>query len=146
MDGLSQCSICLVEEDFKDADTVRLSCGHTFHFRCLNEWTKSNNSCPLCRKIVRDQNANITNHQLNDSNIFIQLIRAMNKFCALILLSIYLTMLWKTINLWLIEPTCTGCAYFLRSKGFEMLIWNIIVLVLHGIYSFINFSVISEIT
>ena len=41
------CSIC---QDIFD-DPFRLTCGHTFCKKCLNEWEKKSNSelCPLCR-------------------------------------------------------------------------------------------------
>lgn len=41
------CPICL--EDITD-DTIRItSCQHNFHNECLTQWTRTNNSCPLCR-------------------------------------------------------------------------------------------------
>ena len=42
------CSICLepiINDDLKQ----KTVCQHTFHASCLLEWTRHNNSCPLCR-------------------------------------------------------------------------------------------------
>ena len=30
--------------------TSKLSCGHCFYTKALIEWSKKNNTCPLCRK------------------------------------------------------------------------------------------------
>jgi len=27
-------------------------CGHKFHKRCIGEWLKTNDSCPLCKSVV----------------------------------------------------------------------------------------------
>ena len=45
------CSICMCA--LRSADTcqplAKLGCKHEFHKDCLAEWTKRNQSCPLCR-------------------------------------------------------------------------------------------------
>tara|TARA_Y100000591_G_scaffold306556_1_gene305109 strand:+ start:1482 stop:2498 length:1017 start_codon:yes stop_codon:yes gene_type:complete len=51
-EGQSQqitCSICL--EDFNtDTNTMFTSCGHRFHYSCINIWLRSgHDSCPMCR-------------------------------------------------------------------------------------------------
>lgn len=44
-----KCSICLTE--FEDDDTVKYTeCCHFYHPTCLEEWTKQNYTCPICRK------------------------------------------------------------------------------------------------
>jgi len=30
------------------------SCGHRFHKRCIAKWLSRNNSCPLCRAVLKD--------------------------------------------------------------------------------------------
>jgi hypothetical protein len=45
-----ECSICLTSIDNKKTD---LNCTHSFHTNCINEWFKTNKSCPLCRKIAK---------------------------------------------------------------------------------------------
>ena len=41
------CSICLDEINKKAKVTT---CGHMFHFACLNKWAKRKSQCPNCRK------------------------------------------------------------------------------------------------
>ena len=43
-----ECPICLAH--ITNDTFTKTSCGHTFHAECLNEWTKNNCSCPLCRQ------------------------------------------------------------------------------------------------
>lgn len=42
----SVCSICFTPLVFY----AELSCGHSFHLKCLESWIKRKNNCPLCRK------------------------------------------------------------------------------------------------
>ena len=45
---LSECVICL--ENYKKEDKISiLSCDHYYHTKCLNEWLKKKQECPLCR-------------------------------------------------------------------------------------------------
>ncbi|XP_018320313.1 uncharacterized protein LOC108733594 isoform X2 [Agrilus planipennis] len=41
------CTICY--ENFSTSKTLRLKCGHTFHYSCGNKWLVNNNVCPICR-------------------------------------------------------------------------------------------------
>ena len=42
------CAICLA--NYRSTRKIRkLSCGHFFHSRCCEKWTKNHRSCPLCR-------------------------------------------------------------------------------------------------
>ena len=42
----TECSICLE----KTNETVSIACNHTFHKRCIEEWTtRGHRTCPLCR-------------------------------------------------------------------------------------------------
>ena len=54
-----KCSICLLEMiDYEDLEnehqrTIKtLPCGHNFHRHCIDNWTRLNNSCPICRNPV----------------------------------------------------------------------------------------------
>lgn len=50
--GEPSCVICL--NPYEEADTLRrLRCGHSYHANCLDEWLKTNASCPRCRKPAR---------------------------------------------------------------------------------------------
>ena len=44
----TQCAICL--SDFKNVDIIKVfyTCDHSVHKKCLVEWLKKSNSCPLC--------------------------------------------------------------------------------------------------
>jgi len=45
--GQDSCVICLAE--FKMGERLRtLSCNHTFHMTCLDNWLESHTTCPLC--------------------------------------------------------------------------------------------------
>ena len=51
------CVICL--EDFKNGDTViNLPCIHLFHNNCIKNWLKSQNSCPVCKFKLTEENIN----------------------------------------------------------------------------------------
>lgn len=46
-----ECSICL--DVINDDSIIKLiNCNHCFHKTCIAEWTKINNTCPLCRKNI----------------------------------------------------------------------------------------------
>ena len=42
------CCICL-SDVVRNEETVLLPCGHMFHWPCVLEWLKQNNTCPVCR-------------------------------------------------------------------------------------------------
>ena len=47
----NECSICL--DVINDNNLVNLiNCQHNFHSSCILEWSKINNTCPLCRKNI----------------------------------------------------------------------------------------------
>jgi NACalpha-BTF3-like transcription factor len=48
-----ECSIC-TESVMESTNFARTACGHTFHFQCLFQWGRKNNSCPLCRGKLAD--------------------------------------------------------------------------------------------
>ena len=53
----TQCAICLEElSDTSSGYTVKLTCGHYFHAKCIKGWQKSgqrsSSTCPLCRNKV----------------------------------------------------------------------------------------------
>lgn len=46
-----QCSICFEQvPSTNSARTKRLSCGHSYHFRCILKWFELSEDCPVCRK------------------------------------------------------------------------------------------------
>lgn len=44
-EGQEECGICLEKPTLKGS----LDCQHTFCFKCIHEWSKTKNTCPLCR-------------------------------------------------------------------------------------------------
>ena len=44
----STCSICLTE----DTTFHQLECKHLYHAKCIEEWCKNHNTCPLCRNKI----------------------------------------------------------------------------------------------
>lgn len=50
------CSICMDCFDCKNIDNVNATaCGHVFHEICLLHWLEMGNSCPTCRKPLRQK-------------------------------------------------------------------------------------------
>ena len=50
------CSICLNEN--KKYRNLTCSCGHTFHKKCIKRWLKNNNTCPLCKRVIKEEVVN----------------------------------------------------------------------------------------
>lgn len=48
-----ECSLCLSVYNNNDIIT-HTGCQHIFHKKCLDKWLKYENTCPLCRNILRD--------------------------------------------------------------------------------------------
>ena len=44
---VNSCTICL--NDVEDSNVFKTKCNHTFHHKCMMEWLKDNNTCPVCR-------------------------------------------------------------------------------------------------
>ena len=42
-----ECCICLEEGSNK---FMKLNCDHLFHEKCIKDWIRENNSCPICRE------------------------------------------------------------------------------------------------
>eukprot|EP00792_Barthelona_sp_PAP020_P001521 TRINITY_DN12422_c0_g1_i1.p1 TRINITY_DN12422_c0_g1~~TRINITY_DN12422_c0_g1_i1.p1 ORF type:complete len:203 (-),score=39.71 TRINITY_DN12422_c0_g1_i1:104-673(-) len=47
------CPICFGEYK-EESELISLPCQHTFHSECLIEWLKQNNTCPICRANVEE--------------------------------------------------------------------------------------------
>lgn len=53
-DGEDECPVCYVKwfeagEDGKIEYPIRLTCGHLYGQKCLEEWIQETNSCPMCK-------------------------------------------------------------------------------------------------
>jgi PHP family Zn ribbon phosphoesterase len=48
----SECPICFEEFD-RFGDYTELTCGHIYHRVCLDQWRKTKNTCPVCRRKIK---------------------------------------------------------------------------------------------
>ncbi len=46
------CPVCLESITNAKKSAVLKKCGHSYHFKCLNNWLEKSHSCPLCRNKV----------------------------------------------------------------------------------------------
>ena len=54
-EGNRHCAICL--EDFQDKEELTaLPCIHFFHEKCIKEWLKRKNDCPICKIQLDEEN------------------------------------------------------------------------------------------
>eukprot|EP00494_Astrolonche_serrata_P032359 UN32628 len=53
-----ECAVC--QDPFKVAEkgVTQLPCKHYYHKECVTPWLKSHNTCPICRKEFKTDNAN----------------------------------------------------------------------------------------
>ena len=89
MDDEKECCICL--QKLKN-NISKLDCFHLFHDKCINEWRKKNNICPICRKNI----INIS-HIYYISNVFIAL-SLIILFLSLIIIIIFKSYIGKIFN------------------------------------------------
>ncbi|XP_047270264.1 probable E3 ubiquitin-protein ligase RHG1A [Capsicum annuum] len=41
---------CICLEEYYDGEQIAgIHCGHVYHVRCIKEWVKLKNCCPVCR-------------------------------------------------------------------------------------------------
>ena len=52
-DGELSCAVCL-EEVCGGTECTRTPCSHLFHYGCIVPWLVKNKSCPICRRVLRD--------------------------------------------------------------------------------------------
>ena len=51
---MQDCPVCLAEMHSSRSGIHFMPCGHAMHFKCFQEYTKSNIACPMCKKSVCD--------------------------------------------------------------------------------------------
>jgi len=54
----SSCTICLEDYDTNE-EIVKTLCNHYFHKKCIVDWCIMNNSCPICRKVILNNDENV---------------------------------------------------------------------------------------
>ncbi|MCL7046525.1 hypothetical protein MKW94_024339 [Papaver nudicaule] len=67
LDDSEVCSVCLQDMNGgDDGAVVALKCSHTFHEKCVLEWSKRMPNCPLCRHDMRkDQQQNLKRKRIS---------------------------------------------------------------------------------
>ena len=60
------CSICLQKYD---NNKLELECGHYFHIKCIIDWNKRSDTCPICRKKITIKTHPITNKEKKEINV-----------------------------------------------------------------------------
>ena len=50
--SFDECPICY--DEMNESNTIKTDCNHKYHKDCLNAWTEKHNSCPICRKKIRN--------------------------------------------------------------------------------------------
>merc|ERR1719334_739484 len=51
-----QCSICLEAMLEEDGNIFTVTaCSHSYHKKCITEWKKLSNKCPLCRGLLPEE-------------------------------------------------------------------------------------------
>ncbi len=86
----NQCSICLEDITSKALDEKQLNCSHNFHKQCVDEWLKTNKTCPLCRTPVVNYGLRIRSKPLMRHPIAIP--------SQIIYSSHYMTTVFRNIN------------------------------------------------
>ena len=46
------CSVCMMEYGEGETPALLVSCGHHFHWDCINPWLERSDTCPLCRGTI----------------------------------------------------------------------------------------------
>ena len=44
------CSICM--DYIQKKDCIFTRCSHSFHIKCINKWSYTNDTCPICRHFI----------------------------------------------------------------------------------------------
>ena len=48
------CTICL---DVLNTNKYTLICNHSFHTKCITEWFEKSRTCPMCRRVIKIEEA-----------------------------------------------------------------------------------------
>ena len=64
----SDCQICLEEMKIKTS-LFRAPCRHKFHKKCLAQWLREGNRCPLCNSSLQPSNARMQSTAVVEKSI-----------------------------------------------------------------------------
>jgi hypothetical protein len=76
----TECSICY--DSVNNGSSFLTMCNHVFCKKCFNKWTRKNDSCPLCRAIVKPQQPpaeEVVEGPMNDVDFFTFMNRLINE-------------------------------------------------------------------
>jgi hypothetical protein len=68
----TECSICY--DSVNNGSSFLTMCNHVFCKKCFNKWTRKNDSCPLCRAIVKPQQPpaeEVVEGPMNENRLYI---------------------------------------------------------------------------
>lgn len=51
---IETCTVCL-EAVMNNQKCVLKKCGHSFHKKCIDRWTRRSNTCPKCRTVIAEE-------------------------------------------------------------------------------------------
>ncbi len=93
--NINECSICWEKIDTE----YKTTCNHLFHKNCVDEWLKNNNTCPICRSIIKQiKPVNInTIVPININQPIINQNRFCNNYLKIILYILYFAYIIATI-------------------------------------------------
>jgi hypothetical protein len=123
----NECIICLQQDNL-----IKLSCckQRSFHLQCINDWTKINNKCPICRNTIH----NLNYIGFRDDNIikmiFNDIIKNLKNIC--LILALIICIMWISIMI-IINP---AIIYKKKSK-IHLIIYclYIITIIIYLIYT-----------
>lgn len=101
---MNECSICLDKIYFR----YKTECNHVFHKNCIVQWLETQNSCPVCRNIIKSP------LNIND---YLIIISFLIYFIYLCYIQIYILFLDKSLYyslIILITYSISVCIIFLK--------------------------------
>ncbi|KAK4263247.1 hypothetical protein QN277_028685 [Acacia crassicarpa] len=63
-----ECVVC--SDEFNEGDLLRVlpNCDHFFHLNCIDEWLRTNKTCPLCREVVKPPPIIMSRHENTEAS------------------------------------------------------------------------------
>ncbi len=121
------CPICYI--DMKKNKKV-LSCSHTFHSTCIDTWTSSNPTCPLCRASIIKEQSLSTPTPIPISILHIKLLILIFYIIFLISDSVYMYFIYKSYD-FITMDNSTGTPIMLVNNFDFIISFHSIVHIIH---------------